>query len=316
MGGWNGTPLHDAWRSTDNGATWTRLPDAAWAGRYYHTGVALPDGSVVVMGGLDDDARLNDVWRLTPVGSTDPDPSHTYTAPRTYTVTLQAFNAGGSTRATGTVAVRTPSSGSGDGGDSWTTATAQSLTTRNVTVSGRSAVSRVNVTGTGISSLIVTGTVQSSPGSGIPPAPGSVFEYVDLVPARYTNITGATVTFTVPVAWMEEHRLSTTDIVLYHYANATWTALPTTAWATADGRVTFTATSPGFSLYAISGVAEVPAEPTTIPTPAATVSPATPVTTAEETTAVPTTQQAAPALPLAAIAVSGGFLLRRRRIQR
>ncbi|QYZ78896.1 PGF-pre-PGF domain-containing protein [Methanofollis formosanus] len=316
MGGWNGTPLHDVWRSEDNGATWTRLPDAAWSGRYYHAGVALPDGSVVVMGGTDNDASLNDVWRLTPAGSTDQNPSHTYTTPGTYTVTLQAFNAGGYTRATGTVTVRAPSSGGGDDDDSWTAPAAQSLTTRDVTVSGRSAVSRVNVTGTGISGIIVTGTVRSSPGSGVPPAPGSVFEYVDLVPARYTNITGATVTFTVPVAWLEEHRLSPTDVVLYHYANATWTALPTTVGATADGQVGFTATSPGFSLYAISGVAEVPAEPTTIPTPAATASPATPVTTAEETTAVPMTQQAAPALPLAAIAVGGGFLLRRRRMRR
>ncbi|KKG14163.1 hypothetical protein EO94_15715 [Methanosarcina sp. 2.H.T.1A.3] len=105
--GIDNTPLHDIWRSTDKGRTWTKVADAGWSGRYYHNVVALSDGSIVLMGGLDDTTLLNDTWRLQPTGSNDPNPTHTYTAPGTYKVTLQAFNAGGynSTCKTGYVTV-------------------------------------------------------------------------------------------------------------------------------------------------------------------------------------------------------------------
>jgi PGF-pre-PGF domain-containing protein len=305
MGGNDGTDKNDVWRSTDGGTAWTHLPDAGWTERIGHAGVAMPDGSVVLMGGSDDTGLVHDVWQFRPAGSTDQNPSHTYTTPGTYTVTFQAFNAGGYDREQKTVTVRAPSSGGDSGGDSWTAPAAQTPSTRDVTVSGRSAVTRIAVTGTGTSGIIITATVLSAPPAGVPPVPGSVLEYVDLVPRRYTNITGATVTFSVPLAWLEEHRLSPADVVLYHYANATWTALPTTARATADGQVTFTATSPGFSLYAVAGI-----EKTVVtPTPAETTSPATPAPTAEETTAVPATQQASPGLPLAAIAIGAGAVL-------
>ena len=56
------------WRSTDQGATWTQIMTAGakWSGRYGHASVALPDGSIVLMGGRVD----NDVWRSTDQGET------------------------------------------------------------------------------------------------------------------------------------------------------------------------------------------------------------------------------------------------------
>ena len=42
------------WRSTDNGATWTLVnASAGWSGKMYHSSVAMPDGSIVLMGGYD-----------------------------------------------------------------------------------------------------------------------------------------------------------------------------------------------------------------------------------------------------------------------
>jgi hypothetical protein len=72
--GWDNY-LNDVWRSTDQGTTWTQMTaDAGWRGRAGHTSVALPDGSIVLMGGVYSDAGLakylNDVWRSTDQGAT------------------------------------------------------------------------------------------------------------------------------------------------------------------------------------------------------------------------------------------------------
>jgi beta propeller repeat protein len=71
MGGSQGgyTRYNDVWRSTDNGVTWTQMnASAGWSKRYGHSSVAMPDGSIVVMGGYDGDAK-NDVWRSTDTGT-------------------------------------------------------------------------------------------------------------------------------------------------------------------------------------------------------------------------------------------------------
>ncbi len=66
----NSHGTNDVWRSTDNGATWTQITaNAEWSPRTYHTSVAMPDGSIVLMGGgwLP---GSNDVWRSTDNGAT------------------------------------------------------------------------------------------------------------------------------------------------------------------------------------------------------------------------------------------------------
>ncbi|MDD1689923.1 MAG: PGF-pre-PGF domain-containing protein [Methanoregula sp.] len=88
----DGRYKNDVWRSTDNGASWTQVNTNAWdSGRNGHSSVALPDGSIVIMGGYDSSGYKNDVWRLAPAGSTLKNPSHTYTVPGTYQVSLQVY---------------------------------------------------------------------------------------------------------------------------------------------------------------------------------------------------------------------------------
>jgi PKD repeat protein len=76
MGGYNdadyGTTLGDVWHSTDRGATWTELTGAAeWPARNSATSVALPDGSILLLGGSNaSHQELNDVWRSTDQGET------------------------------------------------------------------------------------------------------------------------------------------------------------------------------------------------------------------------------------------------------
>jgi hypothetical protein len=74
MGGTNAANngLNDVWRSTDEGATWTQMTsDANWGKRYEFNTVALPDGSIVIMGGTNSGSwGGNDVWRSTDKGAT------------------------------------------------------------------------------------------------------------------------------------------------------------------------------------------------------------------------------------------------------
>ena len=66
-----GSYKNDTWRSVDNGATWIRVnASAGWSAREAHTSVAMPDGSIVLMGGGDSGGYKNDVWRSTDNGAT------------------------------------------------------------------------------------------------------------------------------------------------------------------------------------------------------------------------------------------------------
>jgi PKD repeat protein len=71
-GGVSGPDLNDVWRSADDGMTWNEMtPNAQWAPRQDFSAVAMPDGSIVVMGGgLDNGQDYNDVWRSTDDGAT------------------------------------------------------------------------------------------------------------------------------------------------------------------------------------------------------------------------------------------------------
>ena len=62
---------NDTWRSTDDGITWAEVnASAGWAARLGQSSVVMRDGSIILMGGFDNNGILkNDVWQLTSAGS-------------------------------------------------------------------------------------------------------------------------------------------------------------------------------------------------------------------------------------------------------
>jgi hypothetical protein len=73
MGGWTSSSgyKHDAWRSTDKGATWTRqTSDTEWLERAGFSSEVMPDGKIVLMGGYDGSSIYNDTWLSKDKGAT------------------------------------------------------------------------------------------------------------------------------------------------------------------------------------------------------------------------------------------------------
>lgn len=125
--------------------------------------------------------------------------------------------------------------------------------TMTVNVGGNSAVYKAMFMGRGLNGIIVAGTFVSGPGTMIAPAPGTVYQYFDLVPAQFTRIDRELIYFTVPVAWMNGNQIRPENIVLYNLDGNQWTALPTKVENSMGTRDYFTATGPGLTQYAIAG---------------------------------------------------------------
>jgi len=68
--GWPGEQI-DVWRSTDQGVLWSQMTASAeWPARYLQSTVAMPDGSLIMAGGVYGEGyTLDDVWRSTNNGA-------------------------------------------------------------------------------------------------------------------------------------------------------------------------------------------------------------------------------------------------------
>jgi hypothetical protein len=209
------------------------------------------------------------------------------------------------------------------------------LMTVTVNIGGDSKAWQAIVTGTKLSELIVTGPVRHDSGSNLTAPPGIVYQYISLVPARYSTISSAVINFTVPQSWLDENNIPPGSIVMYHQTANGWDALPTTLLYTKDGTVFFSAQSAGLSLFAIAGIPVV-TTPGPVTTPGTLSSQAqeqapVPVSKTHEpfttqTTAPPAAaaQPAAPSplmviillIAVAGVLGAGGFFVRRWWIRR
>ncbi|MCK9593324.1 MAG: PKD domain-containing protein, partial [Methanoregula sp.] len=195
MGGIGIDCTNDVWRSTDYGATWTEInSNAGWSARGSFSSVVMPDGSIVLMGGKlsGGTSVINDVWRLMPASSSAQNPSHTYTSPGTYQVSLQAYNASGydSTRKAGYVTVNNEDYGESYEPPSPSTLSAIDRTiTETVNVGGGSAVTLAEMTGSDLGkNLVITAFPRKSLPSGMVTPNTTVYQYISIVSSTIPGV--------------------------------------------------------------------------------------------------------------------------------
>jgi len=100
-------------------------------------------------------------------------------------------------------------------------------------------------------------------------------------------ISSGTITFMVSTSWLEEHGLSPTNIVLMRLHDGAWAGLPTTCQYEAGGACSFTATTPGFSYFAIANQIGTASANVTVTEAAVTSTPAGAMQAAAVTSATP-----------------------------
>jgi hypothetical protein len=282
----------------------------------------MPDGSIVLVGGGSNINDKNDVWRFQSAGSSAQNPSHTYTSPGIYQVTLQVFNQDGynSTRKAGYITVfLTDDGGSDSGGDipspltpTPTTTLIGKTITEMVNVGGGSAVSRAEVTGTNLGkNLVVAAFPRNNLPSGIALTQTTVYQYISIVSSTIPGVVDqATLEFSVPQAWLTEHGFTEGDVVMMHYDNGKWVKLDTWYVSQNSGNVFYRSTTPGFSYFAIvyqkdgTDMGAVTPDATTSPPPVTVLK--APVQ--EAPSPVEITREKTPAIPTApATKPSGGI---------
>jgi PGF-pre-PGF domain-containing protein len=121
-----------------------------------------------------------------------------------------------------------------------------------VNVGGDSAIRRVTVTGKNIADIIVTAKKLASRPSGVTPVDIPVYQYIDVVPARYTVISHVQIEFEIPLESTGDHNTTGKAVSLNIFHNGTWVTLPTSATGTRNGMAHYRAESPEFSLFAIT----------------------------------------------------------------
>jgi PGF-pre-PGF domain-containing protein len=119
-------------------------------------------------------------------------------------------------------------------------------------------VTGISLSGNGTLADVNISVVQANPPSSIPTPAGIVYTYLDITcsGADRENVTGAEVNFGVPSSWMDNNRIDPSSVVLMRY-NTSWTSLPTDQCGMNGSVCTYTADTPGFSTFVITGKAPV-----------------------------------------------------------
>ena len=98
---------------------------------------------------------------------------------------------------------------------------------------------------------LTIGVLDKNPASEAPA--DAAYQYLEIKSSNIgtTAVKDIQIAFKVPISWVDGQNAKKEDITLYRYTDGAWTALPTT-YASSDGTYYYyTATTPGFSYFAI-----------------------------------------------------------------
>lgn len=150
---------------------------------------------------------------------------------------------------------------------------------------------------------------------------GTVRSYISITTSMMDDeVDSAEIDFSIPRSWLDENGLSPSDVMLSRWHDGAWHDLETKV-TSEDGDVTFTATTPGFSVFAIRGATTTStvatATPTTQPTESGSIATATPEpeqsTVTTQPTEEPETKSPGFTALLAAASIVGAAAVLRRR---
>ena len=145
-------------------------------------------------------------------------------------------------------------SGSSDDGPTSIANTAGISKTEIVNVGGKSAVTRAELTGTGLGkNLVITAMPKSILPATIAAPPTIVYQYLSITSSTITGtVNEITLDFSVPQSWLTEHGYTSGDIVMMHNTGGQWQTLNTQFVSKNNGNVLYRATTPSFSYFAIA----------------------------------------------------------------
>ncbi|WP_342678680.1 lectin like domain-containing protein [Methanofollis sp. UBA420] len=210
-----------------------------------------------------------------------------------------------------------PSHGSGGGHSEAAVGAAGGLHAgENVTLTMRDTpITAVTLRTKGEIDKLMVGVEKATRPSAADAPDGAVYAYVEATLYHTTEdlLSGETIAFAVPSAWLEAHACTAGDVRLLRYVDGAWKPLTTVVTGEKDGMANFEAETDGLSLFAIAAASGTPATPTPVVTSASAGSAvATPTETGTETVP-PTTQQSPLPLWTAALAIGAAFLRAGRR---
>jgi PGF-pre-PGF domain-containing protein len=92
-------------------------------------------------------------------------------------------------------------------------------------------------------------------------ASAKVYQYLQLTKSNIadTDASKITVNFKVPKSWLSTNNVAEGDVVLYRYSDSKWNALSTAVSGSDANNVLYSATTPGFSTFAIGSKEAAPA---------------------------------------------------------
>ena len=161
------------------------------------------------------------------------------------------------------------SSGGGGGGSSGPATTTGSGTVASVSSGSTASVSITQSDTLGIQQIEVTvtnsvsnvqisvqETTSASAGvtSVISSSGGAVYKYLEITKTNIQNsdISSAKISFKVPKSWLTSNNIDKSTVALNRYNNG-WSKLPTTIASEDSNYIYFSANSPGFSTFAVTG---------------------------------------------------------------